>query len=338
MADDDSGAQASRVQVQVYAVAAIAVVSGANQGDMIGHADLSVPGDIYRLDRSAHPIDLILEQAEDGRSARIHASTDDAAVGRQASLMSRLTFMATDGERVEVLLVALDGDEADFVLPLSPLAPGADYTLLEAHADPGEVRLGDILCASLARGTSITLPGGARRPVETLTPGTMVLTRDHGAQPLRWIGRARLRANGAFAPVVIAAGTLGNSGDLVVGQHHRIFIYQRGSDRLGRRAALLVQAKHLVDGDRVFRREGGFADYYSLAFDNHEIIYAEGIPCESLLVNEATLRRLPDALAEDVRDRFPGLSQTQHFGTELGRDLADHAPSSAILDRFRRPG
>ena len=32
-----------------------------------------------------------------------------------------------------------------------------------------------------------------------------LLTRDHGPQPLRLLGRATLRAHGAFAPVVILA-------------------------------------------------------------------------------------------------------------------------------------
>jgi hypothetical protein len=37
-------------------------------------------------------------------------------------------------------------------------------------------------------GTRIATPGGAR-PVETLAPGDLVMTRDHGAQPLLWTGR-----------------------------------------------------------------------------------------------------------------------------------------------------
>ena len=36
-----------------------------------------------------------------------------------------------------------------------------------------------------------------------------------------------VRAVGAFAPVVISAGTLGNGGDLILSQHHRVFLYQR---------------------------------------------------------------------------------------------------------------
>ena len=81
-------------------------------------------------------------------------------------------------------------------------------------------------------------------------------------------------------------------------------------------AEILIQAKHLVDGRAIRRREGGFVDYYSLVFDRHEVIYAEGIACESLMVNASTLRLIPGDLSEDLRERFPGLTQSQHRGTE----------------------
>jgi hypothetical protein len=177
----------------------------------------------------------------------------------------------------------------------------------------------------------ITLATGAQKPIEDLTPGDKVLTRDHGGQPIRWIGRATLKAVGPFAPVVITAGTLGNAGDLIVSQHHRMFLYQR--ERMAGLATseLLVQAKHLVDGERIFLREGGFVDFLSIVFDRHEIIYAEGVPAESLMVNDATVNRLPAELSADVKARFPGLRQVQHFGTEAGRQFLDAVGAETLF-------
>ena len=114
-----------------------------------------------------------------------------------------------------------------------------------------------------------------------------------------------------------------------------MFLYQRNHTRVVRTAELLVQAKHLVDDERIFLREGGFVDYVSLIFDRHEIIYAEGIPAESLMVNEATLQRLPEDLAAEVKARFPGLSQNQHFGTEAGRLALDGIGAAALYQRPR---
>ena len=162
-----------------------------------------------------------------------------------------------------------------------------------------------------------------------------VLTRDHGPQPLRWIGNATLRAVGSFAPVVITKDTLGNAGDLIVSQHHRMFLYQRRRQASVPQAELLVQARHLADGDAIFIREGGFVDYFSLVFDSHEIIYAEGIPAESLMVSEATVSRLPPELANEVKSRFPDLSQHQHFGTEAGRRILDAIGPKALYQTRR---
>jgi hypothetical protein len=124
---------------------------------------------------------------------------------------------------------------------------------------------------------------------------------------------------------------LGNSGDLIVSQHHRMFLYQRERKAGMPTAELLVQAKHLIDNKSVFLRSGGIVDYFSLVFDRHEIIYAEGVPAESLMVNDATVNLLPAELSADVKARFPGLSQNQHFGTEAGRQFLDRVGAEALF-------
>ncbi len=317
----------------VYAAEALWVVSGANQGDPIAPPPGVEPGDVYRLDPSLPPIRLHLNRdAPEASRQTIAAGSALGRTGDAMELCALLTFLAPDGDRVEVLLIR-HAAEGLFALPLSPMAPRTDYTLIDARADPGQVRIADIVCVSFAAGTLITLAGGAQRPIERLAAGDLALTRDNGAQPVRWIGKGTFRAIGSFAPVVISRGTLGNGADLVVSPHHRIFLYQRSGARIGTTAEVLVQAKHLVDGEAVRRREGGFVDYFSLVFDRHEIIYAEGIPCESLMVNEATLTVLPDAIADEVRARFPGLRHNPHFGTEVGRDALDETARGALLRR-----
>ncbi|MEZ5778472.1 MAG: Hint domain-containing protein [Paracoccaceae bacterium] len=313
---------------------AIRVTAGANLRDPIAEAELCEAGDFYRLDPQARALRLMLEPVPEGKRRQLLADGSEiGAPGDEIALLSLLTLMAPDGDKVDILFTRHAPSGAGFAIPLSPMASRIDYALIELSDDVGDIRITDIVCVSFAAGTLITMPGGDQRPIETLRAGQSVLTRDHGSQEIRWIGKATLRAKGSFAPVVISAGTLGNNADLVVSPHHRVFIYQRGLKRLGTTAELLVQARHLVDDDRVQRREGGFVDYYSLVFDRHEIIYAEGIPAESLMVNEATVSHLPPELAAEVKARFPGLSQTQHFGTEAGRELLDEAARDQLLGR-----
>ena len=302
---------------QVLQADAIYVSHGVNMGDGLGGPDQVYPGDVYALDPAENPQRLCVTQPQNG-DHRVAPGGQIGTPGDKLLFEARYAMMTANGDRVEILLISLP-DGSRYALPLSPMAAGVDYSLLKIEDAPEQLTLSDFLCISFARGTVITLTTGQQRAIEQLRPGDKVLTRDHGSQPIRWIGSTTLRAVGAFAPVVISAGSMGNTGDLIVSQHHRMFLYQRSRKAGLPTSELFVQAKHLVDGSRIFLREGGFVDYFSLVFDRHEIIYAEGVPAESLMVNDATVNRLPPALAAEVKARFPGLSQIQHFGTEAGR-------------------
>ncbi len=330
MTDPDRPAKTNPSQsVQVFDADLIWVTSGANQGDGLDLAALCEPGDIYQLERGAEPRRLVLAG---GAEQRIGAGSEIGRPGEAITLVARHMMMTPEGDTVDILLIRAESG-AMFALPLSPIAPRIDYTLLEAQEDPGEVRLADLVCVAFTTGTMITMAGGAQAPIETLRPGDRVLTRDSGPQPLRLVTRATMRALGSFAPVVIPAGTLGNEGDLVVSPHHRIFLYRRGEKRLGDTSEVLVQAKHLVDGEHVWRREGGYVDYYALVFDRHEIVYAEGIPVESLQVSEATLSLMPEELTAEIRARLPGLSHKPHFGTEAGRELLERVGRDTLFKK-----
>lgn len=324
---------------QVFRASDLVVTTGVNQGDALELPDALCEGDTYRLRPGAVTLGLLLDTGETGGATRqrLGAGSDIGQPGDMILSCGRLSLLAPGGDLVELLVLrhepqgSAPGTGPLLALPLTPMALKTDYTLIRASAETGDTRLSDVVCVSFARGTRITLPDGQQAPIETLQPGDMVLTRDHGPQPVRWVGQATLRAQGSFAPVLIPAGVLGNMGDLVVSQHHRMFIYLSGRAQLLPTPELLVPAKYLVDGEHIFIREGGFADYHALAFDDHEIIYAEGIPAESLMVNEALVARLPESLTDGLKARFPALSQSQHFGTEAGPALLERIGRDALI-------
>ncbi len=302
---------------------------GTNQGDdLLGPDDVDM-GDVYQLDRDAAPLRLVVSQPN-AQEQHVEQGSEVGTPGQPITLEARYALMAPDGDKVELLILQIDGANR-YVLPLSPIGSDVDYTLLNVEPAPTDLMLADLLCLSFARGTMITLANGSQRAIEDLRPGVALLTRDHGRQKIRWIGHTRLRAVGAFAPVVISAGTLGNGGDLIVSQHHRVFLYQRQKTAGLTTSELLVQARHFLDGENVYLREGGFVDYFSLVFDRHEIIYAEGIPSESLMVNDATVNRLPPEIAAEVKAQFPGLSQIPHFGTEAGRQFLESIDPTTLF-------
>ena len=319
---------------QLFAAEDIYVSLGVNAGDGLGPPDEVLEGDIYELAEEARPLRLVMTRPVAGADPSVAEGSAVGTPGEPVRMAARYTLMSPDGDKVELLLLPVGGQL--YALPLSPLSARLDYTLVKVETAPEETRLSDLMCVSFARGTLITLATGAQKPIEDLRPGDRVLTRDHGPQPLRLLGQATLRAHGAFAPVVILSGTLGISGDLIVSQPHRMFLYQRKRIPGLPMSELLVQAKHLVDDENVFVREGGAVEYFSLVFDRHEIIYAEGIPAESLMVNDATVSRLPPEIAAEVSRSFPGLAQVQHFGTEAGRRFLESVGPAALFQPPRK--
>jgi hypothetical protein len=160
------------------------------------------------------------------------------------------------------------------------------------------------MIACFTEGTLIDVPGG-RVAVERLRAGDKVVTRDHGAQVLRWVGRVARAAVGADAPVEIAAGTFGDHGTLRVSGNHRVLVTGARAELLFGEAEVLVKAKHLVDGRAVRVVEGGQVTYLHLLFDRHEVVTANGLACESY--HPATLAGFEAEVQAEVLRLFPAL-------------------------------
>ncbi len=76
--------------------------------------------------------------------------------------------------------------------------------------------------------------------VEELEIGALIKTRDHGPQPLRWVGRSSRRAEGRDAPVVFSAGALGNHEGIAVSPNHRVLITSQRAELLFGQSEVLV--------------------------------------------------------------------------------------------------
>lgn len=297
-------------------------ISGANQGDGLDMPELCELGDIYQLERDAQPVALRFETLADGTQHIIEGSHIGAS-GDRIGLVARMVLMAPVGDAVEIHLIRNLTTQELYVSPLAQIAAKTDYTLIEAHDGPGSARLTDLTCVAFTAGTMITMADGASRMIEDIQPGEMVLTREHGAQPLRVNAKSTMRAHGNLAPVVISAGVLGNDRDLAIAPHHRVFIYRRDTDHTAPAREVLVEAKFLIDNTRIWQREGGYVDYYALVFDRHEIIYAEGVPAESLLVSDTTLHTMPHALSAEIHATTPKLKHAPRIDTKIDNDLLE---------------
>ncbi len=135
--------------------------------------------------------------------------------------------------------------------------------------------------ACFVAGTLINTVNGTVA-VEELEIGTLIKTRDHGPQPLRWIGRSSRHAEGRDAPVVFSAGALGNHDRIAVSPNHRVLITSQRAELLFGQSEVLVKAKHLVNDNTIrVQADGQQVTYVHLLFDQHEIVNGNGLESES---------------------------------------------------------
>lgn len=289
--------------VTVYRGGDLRAVAGVNAGDALSEGASLALDDVYRLGIDARRARLAISTTATG-ALYLAEDTGAGRSGNRLTVDCAVTFIGETGETLEALILAEDranGARALYLMPFGRVVPGRNYTLAEIDTSCAREKLARVGAASYVSGTHITMADGRQVPVEHLRPGDMVLTRDSGARPVRWIGTSTHPASGPFAPVLIRAGALHNARDLRLSPDHRLFIYQR-RDRVGAgRAELLVRARHLVNGTTITVDEGGHADYHQLLFDAPQIIFAEGIATESMLAPAQQPATLPRELAERLR-------------------------------------
>lgn len=319
----------------VYLAEELAVTDGANLGDALSFAEELLPDDIYMLKQDAQEQSLALRT--DAKGQHFVASPYGAGQeGARICLDCIATFMPPSGATIEVLvLVEVDDDGGVtqvFGAPLAPLSPKTPYALVGYDRGAAKTRLAQLACVSFTQGTRITMATGVQKNVEDLEIGDLVLTRDDGPQAIRWVGHSVQRASGEFAPIVITAGTLNNSGDLRVSPDHRLFVYQR-RDTIGvGRNELLIKARHLVNGDTVYAAEGGFVDYYQIMFDTHQIIFAEGISAETMQMDMRTHAAVPQEVTSLLRKHGSETNRgSARARFEVSKSLLDRPDAVALL-------
>ncbi|MBI1418473.1 MAG: hypothetical protein GC146_14745 [Limimaricola sp.] len=330
-----AAAETEKQDLNVLPAESFRVTEGVAQGDPLGFADELEPDDIYQVAPGTTPQRLVIETTAQGGVFRVAGPSPTGTPGHTVHLDSCLTLMDPSGFTFEALvLVEVEDDAAAaiYMLPLGQIAPDTDYRLVGIDRHAATARFAEAAMVSFGRGTRIALASGLQVPVEALKVGDKVLTRDDGARPIRWIGSTTLRAVGSFAPVLIRAGALHNSADLVVSPEQRLFVYQRHDDLGAGRPEVLVKARHLVNGTSVVRQEGGFVDYFQILMDEHQIIFAEGIATESLLIDPRTRAALPD---EAGRAMGPGgrHARRKHHEYEVQESLLSQRDAAALLRR-----
>lgn len=186
------------------------------------------------------------------------------------------------------------------------------------------------------RGTRIRTADG-ERPVEELAAGDLVPTVFGGNRPIQWIGSfRRVRSDASkpwiksALPVRIAPSALAFNvpqTELFVTQGHALLL-----------DGVLVPAGSLVNGSTIALRapdDRAELEFFHVKLATHDVIYAEGAPCETLLRVDETMSDFADYLRLHGGDDEPARHCAPILCNGPRRELATRVRSlaSPVLGR-----
>jgi len=149
------------------------------------------------------------------------------------------------------------------------------------------------------KGTTVRTAESDRK-IEDLAVGDLLPTIFGGISPIQWIGRYRFKRSDPtkpwvkdVVPIRVARSALGPDiprTDLYVTQHHALLI-----------DGLLVAAGNLINGTTITRYDASELDeleFFHIKLELHDVIYAEGALCETLVNVDENAVNFADYLRE----------------------------------------
>ncbi|MEM9009899.1 MAG: Hint domain-containing protein [Pseudomonadota bacterium] len=248
-------------------------------------------------------------------TAPVTANGTTFPIGSQVELEFSITTTAGD----TFFVVRIDGVNVGLTAADSFPEPLPIFTI-DSSADGVSTPFDPLVC--FCAGTRLDTPDGPRA-IETLAVGDLVLTADAGPHPVRWTGTRELTALELAArphlrPIRIRAGALGNRRDILVSPQHRILIADWRAELLFGEAEVFAPALALLNGRSIVRQGAGAgATYVHVLFDDHQIVFTDGLASESLHPGPQALEAVTEAGRAELIELFPELADP-----ELERSLA----------------
>lgn len=225
-----------------------------------------------------------------------------------------------------------DGEILTEVFTVTSNAGTSTITItIKGHTDP----------PCFVAGTMIETVQGPR-PIETLRRGDLVLTRDHGPQPVSWIGASAIdtrdpERSDTLSPVRIRAGALGRgvpARDLLLSPMHRVLIDGPDTALLFGEPEVLCAAKHLVNGLTITREEAVVVEYHHMLFDRHQIVFSAGCASESFFPGHVGLDGFDDKTRAELFTFFPELQVLPESYGQAARQVLRGYEARLVRDRL----
>ncbi|MEM7242158.1 MAG: Hint domain-containing protein [Pseudomonadota bacterium] len=150
--------------------------------------------------------------------------------------------------------------------------------------------------------------------IQNLQAGDWVVTKDHGPQPIRWIGHRDFNLNRVDAtklvPVCVAKNSFAPnvpSRDLWLSPNHHVKLKSAFSQLLFAKQEVLVPVKSLFEHKGIAPTERRAFSYYHILLDQHELIRANNAWSESLFLGDQSVQMINPEYREEIFAIFPEL-------------------------------
>lgn len=283
-------------------------ISIADGGDSYYDSNLLIAGDSVQCTLVAEDdvvdingleatgVDVLANDGTGGTLTITHINGQPVVSGESVTLASGEQITLNEDGTFDILS---DGDEETNIF---------SYTIENdlGNTDTAFVTVNTTPC--FVAGTLIRTPFGYQK-VENLKVGDWVTTRDHGTQILRWVGQTHREATDQNMPIVFEQGALGNHSTVAFSPNHRILVNSPYVGMLFDCSEMLVKAAHLVNGSSIQqRRMTPQVTYCHLLFDQHEIVFANGLESESYHPGAETIDSFDTDTQGELLDLFPDLT------------------------------
>lgn len=275
---------------------------------------------------------------ETGSAQTLNAPVTVNGVTYPAGSTVELEYSVFDASGTEYYIIRIDGTNVGIAFPDGQEPVPGEVIAVTGHEDGAAADSSNGVSSTVAyeslilcftSGTHILTPEG-ERAVETLGVGDMACTLDHGAQPIRWIGRIDIESPVENdKPIEFKPGSLGPDRPLrplAVSPQHRMLV------QLPTGEECLAPAKAFLDLPGVRRKSGTQkVAYYHLFLERHAVLITEGAMAESFFPGSYVLSKCEAEMHKALSRVFPDLEDYRPARRLLGVN-----PAREALRQMRR--
>jgi hypothetical protein len=220
------------------------------------------------------------------------------------------------------------------------ISASGDLELTEQGDAPSNIPIADILC--FAKGTMIRTVSG-EKTVEDIKVGDKLVTYEGTITTVHWASSSHHDAETLtrfpkLRPVKIKEGAFGDGlpkHDLLVSRQHRMMLRSIVANRMTGHFEVLVPVHTLSDNSFAEIDETQKeVTYYHLLTDQHDVILANGLPCESLHIGA----HLEGAIGPDRYQQVLDLLASGQVSKESSLPILENKQARKLIERIAKNG